>query len=159
MIVTAETHARFYSKVRGGPNCWEWTGALRGPGLYGVFTVGRKNISAHRFAYELQNGRIPDGLNILHSCDNKKCVRPSHLAAGTQSKNIKDCVRRGRHIAPLGERNGMAVLTKEQVNKIRSMYDGKRGSITRLAIKNGISVSAVHAIVRGNRWKEGANGK
>jgi len=153
MISRIMISERFWSKVRKSDGCWEWTGALRGKESYGVFTVGRKCVSAPRMAYELTHGKIPDGLFILHSCDNKKCVNPMHLTVGTQSQNIKDCVSRKRHIAPIGERNGMSKLTSKQVEDIRSRFDGRYGSMTRLAKDYGVSVPTIHAVINKNRWK------
>lgn len=152
--MNAQILSRFWSKVVVGKDCcWEWGGAYRANGGYGAFTIGRKTFSASRFSYEMANGPIPNGLWILHKCDNRKCVRPEHLEAGNQSKNLRDCVARGRHVPPKGERNGMAILTALEVGKIRSEYDGKRGSMTRLAKKFGVSVPAVHSVIRRNRWK------
>lgn len=51
---------------------------------------------AHRVSYEMRHGPIPDGLNILHDCDNPNCVNPSHLKAGTQQENMRDASLRGR---------------------------------------------------------------
>jgi len=71
--------------------CWLWTGSLNNKG-YGTLNGGY----AHRKSYEMHNGPIPDGLNILHYCDTPSCVRPSHLWAGTQLQNIGDAKAKGR---------------------------------------------------------------
>ncbi len=84
---------RMMKKDAGG--CWLWTGRLGSSG-YGQFKVFGEMMSAHRFAYTLYSGPIPDGLHILHSCDNKICVNPEHLRAGTRSENIKEAVERGQ---------------------------------------------------------------
>jgi hypothetical protein len=149
----AKAVSRFWSKVDKSGSCWIWTGCLRSANGYGLFSIGRRNVSAHRFAYEILNGPIPEGASILHSCDNKKCVNPSHLTAGNQSQNIKDCVKRGRHIAPAGERNGMAKLNRAQVEALRAEYSPARGSLTALAGKFGVSVATVHAIINKKRWR------
>ena len=152
---TRKDIVRFWSKVRidKTTSCWEWKGCMRSKGGYGLFSIGRKNLSAPRFAYETFYGPIPKDLNILHSCDNRRCVNPNHLSPGTQSQNIKDCVSRGRHVPPKGERNGMAKLTWETVDTVRRSFHGKRGDLTKLAKQYGVSISAIHAIVNQNRWR------
>jgi len=89
---------RFLSKIKKTKNCWFWLGSLRkGKMKYGRFAVShRKNVIAHRFSYELYKGKIPDGLLVLHSCDNPSCVKPGHLFIGTQKDNMQDMVKKGR---------------------------------------------------------------
>lgn len=145
---------RFLAKVKKTPTCWIWTGAFRSVGGYGFFHLGREGcISAHRAAYIIFKGSIPKGKSILHSCDNKKCVNPEHLTAGTQSQNLKDCLERGRFVAPKGERNGQARLTLAQVESMRSEYTGTRGDLKKLSKKFGVASSTVHSIVNRNRWR------
>lgn len=97
--ITEQHIARFWSRVELIPfcTCWIWTGA-RGQSGHGQFFL-RKHVSvpAHRFAWSLANGPIPDGLLGCHHCDNPPCVRPSHIFIGTQLENIADCIRKGRH--------------------------------------------------------------
>lgn len=94
---------RFEAKVnRSGPGgCWLWTGApvARGYGRIGFGKTGKGGtvMYAHRFSWELHNGPILDGLNVLHHCDNPPCVNPSHLFLGTQGDNVTDMVQKGRH--------------------------------------------------------------
>jgi len=79
--------------------CHEWTGAKAGAG-YGYFTLRRpvkKNIYIHRAVYEYHYGKIGDGLQIMHKCDNPCCCNIDHLIAGTKSDNQKDMVNKGRH--------------------------------------------------------------
>jgi len=75
--------------------CWEWQGKLFVNG-YGRFYLGDKELRAHRYSYERHVGPIPEGLMILHSCDNRKCVNPSHLRPGTAKENMADAISRGR---------------------------------------------------------------
>jgi len=67
--------------------CWEWTGPRRGKG-YGCFGVDRRKVQAHRFAYEMLVGDIPEGLNLDHLCRNLICVNPRHLEPVTNRENI-----------------------------------------------------------------------
>lgn len=81
---------RFWSKVciKLDNECWEWkAGKVRG---YGQFSYHGNNAYAHRVAWEIVNGSIPNGLLVLHKCDNKACVNPSHLYCGTHSDNMGD---------------------------------------------------------------------
>ena len=87
---------RFWSKVDTSGECWTWTADLDDHG-YGRLGIGRKRIEpAHRVAWTLANGPIPEGLRVLHHCDNPPCVRPDHLFLGTQADNMADMMAKGR---------------------------------------------------------------
>jgi hypothetical protein len=95
---------KFWSNVdKNGPipthapklgRCWMWTGCDSANG-YGRFNIGSTHSQAHRWIYEQINGSIGD-LDCCHHCDNRKCVRPSHLFAGTRMDNMRDCSEKGR---------------------------------------------------------------
>jgi hypothetical protein len=97
MQFTEAFKARFWAKVTVGEKgeCWLWTGAKHKFG-YGVVSLSRKAVTAHRVSYALANGGIPDGAQILHRCDVPGCCNPSHLYAGTPQQNIDDMHNRGR---------------------------------------------------------------
>lgn len=79
---------RFWSKVRIGENCWEWTAyKMRGAWPYGQVVWGGKTRLAHRVSYELAHGSVPEGLQVDHICSNALCVRPDHLRAVTNKQN------------------------------------------------------------------------
>ena len=87
---------RFWARVDRSGDCWPWTAATN-PDGYGVLSWdGRRPMLAHRVAYMLEYGIPPDGLAIMHTCDNPPCVRPSHLVAGTIPDNNHDMWRKGR---------------------------------------------------------------
>ena len=89
MTSKAPLVARFWPKVRKTEGCWEWTGA-RSPGGYGqIRAAGRRRLlQAHRVAYELLRGPIPEGLTIDHLCRNPGCVNPAHLEPVTMRENL-----------------------------------------------------------------------
>jgi hypothetical protein len=86
---------RFESKFQKSKGCWEWLGALSPKG-YGTIIHNGKEIKAHRASYALYSGDIPNGLWVLHTCDNRKCVNPDHLYLGTIKENVRDAVIRNR---------------------------------------------------------------
>lgn len=93
-----DAQERFWRKVdkpNGENGCWLWTGSFTTPG-YGQFRADGKNLSTHRYAYEISRGPIPKGLLVCHHCDNPKCVRPDHLFLGTHKDNHDDSVAKGR---------------------------------------------------------------
>lgn len=72
---------RFWSKIKKTKTCWVWNGTIRASNGYGCLSVNRRNVSVHRFSYELHRGKIPSGLQIDHLCRIRNCVNPEHLEA------------------------------------------------------------------------------
>lgn len=94
-----ELAKRFWPKVEKTEHCWTWSGAKnrRGYGwLHNGSRTTRKPMRAHRASWEIHFGKIPDGLWVLHRCDNPPCVRPDHLFLGTRTDNMRDCAAKGR---------------------------------------------------------------
>lgn len=149
---------RFWSKVQKSesPNgCWTWQASINSGG-YGLFNSGIANGGkidrAHRVSWTLTNGPIPDGLDVLHRCDNRKCVRPDHLWLGTQRDNTMDCERKGRAIHPRGEEHGRRKLTSEQVLEIRRLHDAENLGCVRLSRMFNVSANNIKLILRRKYW-------
>jgi hypothetical protein len=146
---------RFFSKLFFAPNgCWEWQGRLNGHG-YGIFVLGHATaFLAHRIIYECFYGAIPRGMCVLHSCDNRKCVNPWHLRAGTQADNVKDMMDRGRNkCVPLhGARNPQAKLSSEEVKQIREMYVPRKTTLKMISNKFGVCEATISMIINRKRW-------
>jgi hypothetical protein len=146
---------RFLLHVKKTPTCWLWTGAKSYAG-YGFFRLRnpRRQVSSHRFSYELFKGKIPEGLLVCHSCDNPSCVRPSHLWLGNYSSNALDSFRKGRGVDNSGVKNGMSKLTWNQVRDIRAKYILRQYSQSKLAREYGVVQDTICAVVSGKSWKE-----
>lgn len=137
---------RFYKKI--GTD-WKWKGSKDGCG-YGRIKINGKYHSAHRVSYIIFNGEIPEGMSVLHSCDNPGCVNPKHLHLGTQADNMREMAERGR--SQRGENHNNSKLTNKQVIDIRKKYELGL-SQTVIGKEYNISNRYVSMIVNKKRWK------
>lgn len=108
---------------------------------------------AHRVAWDLTYGPIPDGMLVLHRCDNPSCVRPDHLFLGTQTDNMLDRKAKGRGNHRRGSRHGRAKLTEAQVLEIRSRYAAGDVTQTQLGDEYGVCHVVIGNIVRRRLWR------
>lgn len=139
---------RLWAKTdrRGPDECWEWGGHRNEKG-YGRMDVAGRLIRCHRVSWEIHNGPIPVGKQVLHRCDNPPCWNPAHLFLGTNNDNIADRMRKGR--TPCGEKHKSSKLTAERVREILKAD----GSQRELARRFGISRRHVGHIRRREVWK------
>lgn len=105
--------------------CWLFVGSLDAKG-YGRCNHKGKSMKAHRLSWILNNGDIPPGMGVLHSCDVRNCINPDHLFLGTQKDNMQDCARKRRFAKQHGEYNATAKLTELQVLEIRASTQTSR---------------------------------
>lgn len=148
---------RFWDKVRKTDTCWIWTASIRNKGRgYGQFCLNGKMVRAHRVAYELEHGPIPQGMHVCHTCDNESCVRPSHLFLGTHTDNMQDKTAKGRGNQPKGEAAGLAKLTEEQVREIRARYYAGGVRQVDLANEFGVAQTTISSVVRKLTWTPSA---
>lgn len=145
---------RFLRRVNIGckSECWEWQGSRNKPGWHGQWrSKGGAIELTHRAAFRLFRGEIPEGMHVLHRCDNPACVNPDHLFLGTQSDNAKDmwAKKRARPKRQIGEQHGMAKLTASIVLEIRASTESGKAIAERL----GIATTTVCDIRKRRTWK------
>lgn len=134
MILSGSLEKRFYRKVsqfKTPSGCREWTAATNG--RYGIIRSSERPfpwLYAHRVAYELHYGRVPHGLDVMHKCDNPKCVNWEHLEVGTPKENSADMVRKSRQ--------RKSAFSQKELGDIREM---RRNGLTQQSIADSFGVS------------------
>lgn len=139
----------FWKKVDKGPHskgCWIWTAGTNSDG-YGSMKLGQRKQSSHRISYELANGPIPAGMDVLHHCDNRRCVNPEHLFLGTNLDNVRDRESKGRGGDHKGVHNGRTHIPDAVIESIRRRYAEGGVSQKYLAEVHGVSQPYVSEIV------------
>ena len=152
----------FWSKVDRSGSCWIWKSGHFGTG-YGAFSINNKNYGAHVIAFLISGGKLTvEKPHVLHSCNNRGCVNPNHLRAGSAQDNVDDAMRKGNHGLALiayprkrakGMKHGMAILTDAKVRAIRAEYRPYVLSRTELAKKYGVSRSTINQVLSRKHWK------
>lgn len=152
---------RFWEKVEIGEagDCWEWTAYKTKKG-YGRFQLSGSPERAHRVAWALTFGPVPDGLFVCHHCDNPGCVNPAHLFIGTNSDNQLDSVCKGRHKGWRGMRtsmegtnNGQAKLIESDVLEIRRLAIETSLNNCEISKRFPVGEQQIGRIINRKRWK------
>jgi endogenous inhibitor of DNA gyrase (YacG/DUF329 family) len=131
--------------------CWDSRKKSYKNGYIPMVINGQQSC-AHRASWIIHYGAIPDGLFVLHNCDNRRCSNPAHLFLGTAKDNSKDMEKKGRKRPPFGEAHKLSKLKSEQVIKIKELI--KMGvTATRIAKDFEVHPSAIRAIRSGITWK------
>lgn len=130
--------------------CWLWSGAVDEFG-YGRINIRGRNTKAHRAAFLEFTGAIPEGREVLHTCDTPCCVNPAHLIPGTHAENMADMAKKGRADSKRGPRNTKAKITPELANEIRRSTASARD----VAERYGLHWATVYRVRRGQHWTQG----
>lgn len=144
---------KFYGYVIKTDSCWKWLGRKNHDG-YGEIGINGAVKLAHRYSYDLHRDNKANTLNkdiyILHSCDNRICVNPKHLRAGTARDNTDDMIRRNKILK--GSQVGNSLLDEKKVIEIRERYaNGETKKV--LAQEFNVDKTTIHSVVKRYSWK------
>jgi len=141
----------FWDRVQrlGDSECWPWTASVLHDG-YGHAWFERRGQPAHRVAWKLLRGPIPDGLFVLHRCDNPPCCNPDHLFLGTKGDNNRDRAAKGRSRSRRGSQVANSKLTEADVLRIRDLLGRVPQDV--IAARFGVSRGVVSHVATGRSW-------
>lgn len=129
--------------------CWNWTAGLNKEGYGRASYMGKHDQRAHRIAWMIFRGEIPEGLYVCHKCDNKKCVKPSHLFLGTHDDNMKDGVSKKRFLS--GEKRKLANNPRKGEAHHNSKLSAKQALKIIELKKEGKSYTEINSLIGINR--------
>ena len=133
--------------------CWNCTSHYIKPNIgYPLVVYNGKRITMSRYMYLIHKGDIPEGLEIRHKCDNRKCINPDHLEVGTHSDNMQDMLKRNgrQHLA--GSKNPHAKLNENKVIGILNLYESGKRQIDIARVYN-VDRKTINDIVHKKTWK------
>jgi len=140
-----------WKRIVGGEDgkCWECNGGLsRG---YGAIMIDYKMYYIHRLAYIDTYGPIPEGMLVLHKCNNPKCCNPKHLYLGTDADNMNQMVKAGR--SSRGENRPLSKLKEKDVLKIRLLFSTGNYYQADLARMFGVAHTTIRKIILRDSWR------
>ena len=153
MKITLELVVRFHEKWTRNPDngCWEWTASLNSNGYGQIKRPGeRRQFIAPRLSYMIHYGDIPEGMYVLHTCDNRKCVKPTHLFLGSADDNAKDMKSKSRHTHGI---TGHDHKIDDDIARYIHKMAGEGVAQSEIGRIVGLSQSTVWKILTGQRWK------
>jgi Autographiviridae endonuclease len=147
---TKHANSKNIEYVKDTEGCWNVISHSLNRNGYSVFKVNQKMLLIHRYSYETNVGEIPEGMEVLHSCDNRRCINPKHLFLGTQADNNQDMKSKGRCCC--GESHHNAKLKANEVSEIRRLFT-KKVSLGEIANRFAISKSNACLIANRKAWR------
>jgi hypothetical protein len=134
---------RLYEKTSPNGECLEWLGCT-GVGGYGRITYKGKSVYTHIAMWKVEKGEIPNGLCVLHTCDNPKCINIAHLTLGSHRSNMEDRDKKGRwkHPGPYGS------LSSVEAEQIRTSYSTGNFTIVQLSQKFKVAYNTVYLVLK-----------
>lgn len=150
MIISLSDKKRFWKRISWVDDtfCWNWKGPLTDG--YGQMKIKGFMEGVHRVSWTIHYGQIPNNKFVLHKCDNRCCVNPSHLFIGTNQDNMTDMANKGRAFSMKGESHVNHKLSEKEVIEIRK-FKGKRQN-AKLAEKFGVKIPAIWKIQHNLTW-------
>lgn len=147
---TADERLRHHGWTVTESDCWEWAGHRTGRG-YGRIGVSGRLMYSHRLAYEAWVGPIPDGMHVLHRCDNPPCINPAHLFLGTDAENVRDRDGKGRTARGAATRTNTVI----NIDIARTMREeAATMTVGAIAEKHGVKRELARRAILNITWQE-----